>query len=174
MNEKFPFLPLVSAADEMKLLQLCMANVSAVVIAGILLLSCILDFIFWLTSSKHTTARLVYYCVAKMDERCLQGGDEFKFVSIKSLEDIKLQISIKNEDFCDQQLRVLKEYDDLGNEIISIVKMSYFFGIIRVLHALFIPYLDMRVLFIEISILKTVSVLDVFIYDAYLVYYWFV
>ena len=88
------------------------ANVSAVVLAGILLLSCILDFIFWLTSSKHTTTRPVLYFLAMVHERCLQGGNKFKFVLFNWFGDTKLEAKspedvIENGCF-DQQLGVLK------------------------------------------------------------------
>ena len=62
-------------------------KVYVVVVAGILLLSCILDFVFWLARSKQTTTRLVVYCIA-MVRHYLQRGDEFKYVSIQSLEDV--------------------------------------------------------------------------------------
>ena len=111
------------------MLALSKANVSAVVLAGMLLLSCILDFIFWLTSLKHTTVRLVHYCIAMVCERCLQGGDEFKFVSIKSIEDIKLQaksLEVVIENGCfDQQLLVLKRYQDQVNYTCGVLGVLY-------------------------------------------------
>ena len=65
-----------------------MVKLSLVVLIGILLLSCILDFIFWCTRSKHTTWRLVVTYTAS----CLQESGVFKLISNSSLKDVSLQL----------------------------------------------------------------------------------
>ena len=99
----------------------------SVVIAGILLLSCILDFVFWLTSSKHATVRLLHHCLAMVRKRCLLAmgiinSVEYYFFPIISLEDVSLEAKsledrvYENRSF-DQRIRVLNLYNLYQTEV---------------------------------------------------------
>ena len=77
-----------------------MVKLSLVVLIGILLLSCILDFIFWCTRSKHTMWRLVVTYSFKLisnsslkDVSLQLKSPEDVILQAKSFEDVKLQTS---------------------------------------------------------------------------------